>query len=159
MSEASGWQREQVAVIECNLDDMTAEALGYALEGALQAGALDAWFTPIQMKKSRPAVLFSVLCRVADVERLADWLLRETTTLGVRWRLFERLTAERAVDEVVTPWGAVRRKLKLIDGRVAAAKPEYDDCARLAREQHVPLHEILDAVRRAPLTPVAEKDS
>jgi pyridinium-3,5-bisthiocarboxylic acid mononucleotide nickel chelatase len=144
---------DEVLVLECNLDDMTGEALSYALEQALAAGALDAWFTPIQMKKNRPGVILSVLCRPADAPGLRDLLLRETTTLGVRWQAFQRQVAERRTDQVSTPWGLVRRKLKLLAGRVVSIKPEFDDCARLAREHDVPLQEVVAAALNASTTP------
>jgi len=140
---------DRVALLECNLDDMTGEAQGYALEQALAQGALDAWCAPIYMKKGRPGSLLSILCREEDAARLRLWLLRETTTLGVRWRIIDRELAQRTSDQVHTPWGSVRRKLKLLDGVVIAIKPEYDDCARLAREHGIPLQQVIDAALRA----------
>ena len=143
--------RDQVALLECNIDDMTGEALGYALERLLDVGALDAWFTSIIMKKGRPGVMLSVLCRPEDAPALRQVMLRETTTLGVRWRLTEREIAERSTDTVETPWGPVRRKLKRLAGRIVSAKPEYEDCARLAREHDVPLQDVIDHARRRPI--------
>jgi pyridinium-3,5-bisthiocarboxylic acid mononucleotide nickel chelatase len=140
-----GERADEVMLLECNLDDMTPEALGYALERVLAAGALDAWFTPIYMKKNRPATLLAVLCRPEDGAALRGLLLRETTTLGVRYQTLQREVAERRSDAVQTPWGRVRRKLKLLGGRIVSVKPEYDDCARLAREQGVPLQEVMRA--------------
>ena len=140
----------RVAQLECNIDDMTAEALGFTLEQLLAGGVLDAWFTPITMKKGRPATLLSVLCRVEDAPVWRAWLLRETSTLGVRWRLCDRQVAQRSNDQVETPWGPVSRKLKLVDGVVVAAKPEYDDCARIAREHGVPIQQVIDTARRIP---------
>ncbi|MCE5260111.1 MAG: LarC family nickel insertion protein [Chloroflexi bacterium] len=141
----------RVVQIECNIDDMTGEALGYALEQIIAAGALDAWFTPIQMKKNRPAVLLAVLCREFERERYCEMLLRETTTLGVRWHTVERYIAQRSFDTVTTPYGEVQRKLKLQYGRVIAIKPEYDDCARLAEQAQVPLQTVTDAARAMPV--------
>ncbi len=149
MTEPTG-APEQVAILECNLDDMTGEALGYALERLLEAGALDVWFTPIYMKKNRPAVMLSALCEVGDSRRIGDCILRETTTLGVRRHLVDRQVAHRVMDEVQTPWGIVRRKLKLFDGRVLAIKPEYEDCARISREQGVPLQVVTEVAREQP---------
>jgi len=139
------WQADRVVLLECNIDDMTGEALGYALDRLLEAGALDAWFTPIYMKKSRPGTLLSVLCRPQDADRFRALLLRETTTLGVRWQVMDRAIAERGTDTVTTPWGPVRRKIKILGDRVVAAKPEYEDCARLAHEHGIPLQEVADA--------------
>lgn len=142
-------QFDEVLLLECNLDDMTGEALGFAIEEILAAGALDAWFTPIYMKKNRPGVLLSVLCRPDDGSRLRALLLRETTTLGVRWTPWRREIAERKTDRVQTQWGVVRRKLKILAGRVVSVKPEYEDCARLARQHKVPLERVVEAARVA----------
>ncbi|MFH1084229.1 MAG: nickel insertion protein, partial [Chloroflexota bacterium] len=139
---------ETVVQLECNLDDMTGEELGYALERLLEAGALDAWFTPIYMKKNRPAVLLDALCRPEDAERLREALLEHTTTLGVRWQTMQRMVAGRAWVTVPTPWGAVRVKLKRLGGRVRGCKPEFDDCARLARAAGVPVSAVMEAARR-----------
>lgn len=137
----------RVELLECNLDDMTGEALGYALERLLEAGALEAWFTPVVMKKSRPAVVLSVLCRLEDAERLTMLLLRETSTLGVRRRVLERTIAERDTTQVETQWGPVRCKVKLLDGAPVSIKPEHDDCARIAREHGVPLDAVVNQAR------------
>jgi uncharacterized protein (DUF111 family) len=142
--------QDMVILVECNLDDMTGEALGYALERLLAAGALDAWFTPVYMKKNRPGVVLSVLCRPAERAMFCDLLLRETSTLGVRWRPYRRQIAERRTDQVVTPWGPVRRKLKILAGQVVGIKPEYEDCARLARDHQIPLETVFEAARRSP---------
>ncbi len=137
----------RVELLECNLDDMTGEALGYALERLLEAGALEAWFTPIYMKKNRPGVLLSALCQVEDADSLAALLLRETSTLGVRRRIVERSVAERHILQVETAWGPVRCKVKLLEGAAVSVKPEHDDCARLARAHGVPLEAIVQAAR------------
>jgi len=141
--------RDEVLLLECNLDDMTGEELGYALERLLEAGALDAWFTPIYMKKNRPAVILSVLCAEDKGAPLRQMLLRETSTLGVRWHRLERDIAPRRTKTVETRWGPVRCKLKILEERVCNAKPEYDDCARLAREHGIPLRQVLLDARQA----------
>jgi uncharacterized protein (DUF111 family) len=114
---------QQVTLLECNLDDMTGEALGYALEQLLSAGALDAWFTPIYMKKTRPGVILSILCLPDEAQAFCGLLLRETQTLGVRWHVLHRQVAERRMATVSTAGGDVRCKLKVLDGRVVDAKP------------------------------------
>jgi len=140
----------RVVVVECNLDDTTGEALGYVQERLLAAGALDVWFTPIYMKKNRPAVLLGTLARPEQAQELARLILRETSTLGVRLSAaLERLVAERQTREVQTPWGSVRVKEKWLDGRRWAVAPEYEDCARLAREQGLPLAHVYEAAVRA----------
>lgn len=138
----------QVMLLECNIDDMTGEALGYALERLLEAGALEAWFTPIYMKKNRPAVLLSVLCRLEEADALAAVLLRETSTLGVRRRMVERTIAQRREMQVETQWGPVRCKVKLFNGETISVKPEYDDCARIAKAYGVALERVVNAARK-----------
>jgi pyridinium-3,5-bisthiocarboxylic acid mononucleotide nickel chelatase len=144
-----GLGSDAVACLECNIDDMTGEELGYALQLLLDAGALDVWFTPIVMKKNRPAVTLSVLCRPADVLRFDTLLLRETTTLGVRRRWLERTVAERQSVQVSTPLGTVTCKLKLLDGQVVSAKPEYDECVAMAQAHGMPLRSVMEIAQRA----------
>ena len=137
-----------VVLLECNLDDATGEILGYALEQCLAAGALDAWFTPIQMKKNRPGVKFSLLATPDLVPKLSELLLWETSTLGVRYTVCQRHKAGRRTRSVETPWGEVRMKEKILDGKVVALSPEYEDCAHLAREAGVPLAQVYEAATR-----------
>lgn len=140
---------EQVVLLECNLDNVTGEALGYAMEQLFAAGALDVWFTPIQMKKNRPGVALSVIATMDSAEALARVILRETPTLGLRWLQAERRTAERRTETARTPWGDVRVKVKVLDGGIVQRRPEYEDCARIAREQGIPLEDVVRAVLAA----------
>jgi uncharacterized protein (TIGR00299 family) protein len=143
------YEHDHVIEIECNLDDVTGETLGYTMERLFDAGALDVWFTPIQMKKNRPGVLLSLLAPVDGVEALSLILMRETSTLGVR--LFppsHRLKAGRRIREVETPWGTVRVKEKWLGEQRLAVSPEYEDCARLARGSGEPIAHIMDIARR-----------
>jgi len=133
---------EQLLVLEANIDDMPGELFGHAMERLLAAGALDAWCAPLTMKKSRPGALLGALCRPADRAALVDIFLRETSTFGVRARAVTRYAAAREARTVDTPYGPVRVKLKLLDGVVAGASPEYEDCRRLAIEHGVPLPRI-----------------
>ena len=132
---------DEVVVIETNLDDANPELLGYTMERLFEAGALDVFFTPIQMKKNRPGTLLGIIARPARVQALAELVLGETTTLGVRFRPAARLIAERREATVETPLGPVRVKLKLLADRQVAA-PEYEDCVRLARTHDIPLREV-----------------
>lgn len=141
---------DQVTVIECNLDDVTGETLGYTMERLFEAGALDVWFTPIQMKKNRPGVLLSVLSPLGMVEALSMLIMRETSTLGVRmYPPAHRLKATRQEREVETPWGTVRVKEKWLGDRRLAVSPEFEDCARLARKSGEPLLRVMEAARQA----------
>ena len=139
---------EQIAELCCNLDDMTPEAVGFAMEQLLQDGALDVYTTPIGMKKCRPGVLLTVLCRSEDCERLAQQLLRHTTTLGVRMAQLERRTLRRETRTVHTPDGDVRVK-SATDSGVVREKAEYDDLAQLARKKGCTLSEAEAIVRDA----------
>jgi uncharacterized protein (TIGR00299 family) protein len=132
-AEADTRQRSDnlVAELSCNLDDMTGEDIGYALQVLLDAGALDVWTTPIGMKKCRPGVLLSCLCAVADADKFSALLLRHTSTLGVRKALLERITLPRRVETVHTPLGDVRVKISEGLG-ITKCKPEFDDLARIA---------------------------
>lgn len=142
-------ERQEIVLLECNLDDMTGEELGFVLERLLGEGALDAWFTPIIMKKSRPAVILSALCWPAQADSLTALLLRQTSTLGVRRREMERQVAERDAVSVETPWGPVRCKVKSLASEELSAKPEYDDCARLALAAGIPLRQVQEAALAA----------
>ena len=133
-----------MAELRCNLDDMTAEAVAFAMETLLEAGALDVWATPITMKKSRLGTLLTVLCREDDRRRMAELLFRHTTTIGIREQLCRRYTLERREETVATPYGPVRRKVSSGYG-VTRAKYEYEDLHRIAREQALPLEAVRDA--------------
>ena len=133
--------RETVLELCCNLDDMTGEALGFAQEQLLEAGALDVFTQPIGMKKGRPGVLLTVLCREEDRERFVGLLFAHTTTLGVREHLCARYTLERSQETAETPWGPVGRKVSTGWG-VTRNKPEYEDLARIAREQGLSLEQV-----------------
>ncbi|HSH81528.1 MAG TPA: LarC family nickel insertion protein, partial [Herpetosiphonaceae bacterium] len=140
---------EQVVLLETNLDDQIGEQMAFAAEELLRMGALDVWWQPIGMKKGRPGVLFSVLSTLEREPELVDRLFRETTTLGIRRSTVERWTSEREIRTVQTEWGVVRVKVKRWNGREIQSAPEYEDCARLAREAGVPLRAIYAAAERA----------
>lgn len=138
-----GQRREDVLELACNLDDMTPEAIGFALERLLEAGALDAWTTPIGMKKSRPGVLLRALCLPEKRQAVLDVFLRDTTTLGVREHRCSRTALQRSVSETDSPWGPVRCKQAGGYG-VSRKKYEFDDLARIARETGLSLPELLE---------------
>jgi uncharacterized protein (TIGR00299 family) protein len=134
---------EEITVLEANVDDMTPQIFGYVLEQALQNGALDAFGTPIQMKKSRPGMLLTVLCRTEDSQDLTKLILAETTTLGVRMRQESRAALTRRHVSVSTKWGDVRMKLANLNGSISNYAPEYEDCRQIAKEQKVPLKTVM----------------
>ena len=140
---------DRVWMLETNLDDLPGEVVGYATTQLLAAGALDAYVTPIQMKKNRPGVMVSVLCDEAKVAELEEILFRETTTLGIRRYPVSRHKLNRKAAEVSTPFGPVQGKLGWIEGRPPQFSPEYEDCARVALAGGVPLREVYQAAHAA----------
>jgi pyridinium-3,5-bisthiocarboxylic acid mononucleotide nickel chelatase len=148
-AEADAEETDRVWVLETNLDDVPAEVIGYCFDQLFAAGALDVFSTPIQMKKNRPGVLLSVLAAEAALPALEAVLFRETETFGVRRYPARRSKLRREAVTVETPWGPVRGKRGWREGGPEVFTPEYEDCARVARSQGVPLREVYAAVRRA----------
>ena len=140
---------EVEVLLAANIDDMTPEALSYALERLFATGALDAWFTPITMKKSRPAIQVSAICRESDRLAVTSTMLRETTTFGVRALPIAREKANRRWETVTTQWGPVRVKIKEWEGAILDAVPEYEQVAALARAAEVPFREVYAAAAEA----------
>jgi uncharacterized protein (TIGR00299 family) protein len=132
----------RMRVIETNIDDMTPELLAYAQERLFAAGASDVWFTPIQMKKNRPGVMLSVIGAEALESALADILLRETSTLGVRVREVSRYEAQREVFEFESSLGPAAVKVKRLSGEPPTLSPEFEVCRRLAEAHSLPLAEV-----------------
>lgn len=145
--ELRGYEKEHIAVLETNIDDMNPQMYDYLLGKLLDAGALDVFLTPVQMKKNRPGTLITVTCQPHMVERFTELLLKETTTIGLRWRLDNRLKARRTIREVETPYGKIRCKVAELDGGIVNIAPEYEDCKRAALENNIPLKEIMEKVR------------
>jgi uncharacterized protein (DUF111 family) len=143
------WEIDTVAVLEANVDDLSPEVLGYLVEHALSAGALDVFHTPIQMKKNRPAVLLTVICSEANADRFTELLLVETSTFGVRRYLCERRKLGRDFKTVQTAFGPVTVKLGRLDGKVVQEAPEFESCRKLAEQAHVPLKSVYQAALEA----------
>ena len=134
---------DRITVLEANLDDLSPQVLGYAMERLLAEGALDVFSVPVQMKKSRPGALLTVLAKMEDANRLTNLIFAETTTLGVRRREEQRQTLSRRWQTVDTTWGPVRIKIANMNGTVSNYAPEYEDCRALAEAQHVPLRTVM----------------
>jgi len=147
LGERASASTRPMVLIETNIDDMTGEMLGYARDSLLDAGAADVWFTPIQMKKGRPAVMLSVICSEAEEAAAARLLLRETSTLGVRVRPVHRWEAEREVLEFESSLGPAAVKVKRLPGEPPRVAPEYEACRRIAEETGLPLMEVYRVVQ------------
>jgi uncharacterized protein (TIGR00299 family) protein len=130
-----------IAELCCNLDDMTPEAIGFAQEQLFEADALDVYTIPIGMKKSRPGILLSCICRMEDREKMIRLIFKHTTTLGIREYLCNRYTLERSMTSMDTEYGAVRIK-KVSGWGITREKAEYEDLARIARERDVSLSDL-----------------
>lgn len=140
---SSLFPEEAITILEANVDDMSPQVFGYVMERAFQDGALDVFASSVQMKKSRPGLLLSVLCRPEDAERLKRMIFAETTTLGVRIREEKRAVLARRHLTVSTTWGDVRMKVANLNGTVSNYAPEYEDCRRIAEQEHVPLKAVM----------------
>jgi len=140
---------EKLFVVETNLDDVSPQILGHLMGRAFERGALDCYFTPVQMKKNRPGVLVSILCRPRDKDEMTRLLFDETTTLGVRSHEVERRALPRESVSVETRFGTISVKIARHEGRVTHVTPEYEDCRAAALSSNVPLRDVESAARAA----------
>ena len=148
-----GYESDTVTRIETNLDDLSPQILGAVMQQLLAAGALDVWFTPVQMKKSRPGTLLSALCDESAVEKIADIIFAETTAFGLRVEKIHRLKLTRRFETVKTRHGEVTVKLGFKGERLLQIAPEFESCRAAAERAGVPLREVhlaaLEAARTA----------
>ena len=135
--------QDVVAVLEANIDDLNPQVFGYVMDRLLEQGALDVFGIPVQMKKNRPGLLLTVLCRTEDASKFTHFIFTETTTLGVRQREERRQALARKWVTVKTRWGDVRLKVASMNGTITNYAPEYEDCRRIAMEHHVPLKSVM----------------
>ncbi len=147
LGESEG-STDTIYELSCNVDDMTAERIAFAMERFLEAGAREAYTQPIGMKKNRPGTLLQVLCAEKDREKMVHEIFKYTTTIGIRERSFNRYILNRTVESLDTPWGRVRRKNCSGYG-VAKAKYEYDDLARIAKEKNISLDEVVGMLEKS----------
>jgi uncharacterized protein (TIGR00299 family) protein len=140
---------ERLIVVETNIDDMSPQLYGYVMEQAFARGALDCYFTPVQMKKNRPGVLVSILCRESERDAMCELLLAETTTLGVRFYEVLRRALARETVSVETEFGPIDVKVARLNGRVVKAMPEYEQCRAAAQIASVALQVVEQAARKS----------
>jgi uncharacterized protein (DUF111 family) len=138
-----------VVVIEAEIDDMNPQIFGVVMDQLLTEGALDVFYTPIQMKKNRPGTLMSIIAPPSARERLTATIFRETTTIGVRYREMTRECLDRETVTVTTPFGAVRFKVARRSGEILNASPEFDDCVRLATASGRPVKDVHAAAMKS----------
>ncbi len=147
-STCTDYETDQVVVLETAIDDMNPQLYDHILQKALDMGALDIFLTPVHMKKNRPGVLVTLLCRPEECQRFSQFLMSETTSIGVRWRTESRIKARREIRTVPTSLGAVHVKTAWIQGRPIHETPEYEDCKAIALKQGLPLKVVMDRVLR-----------
>jgi uncharacterized protein (TIGR00299 family) protein len=140
-------ESERLLQMETNIDDMNPQIAGYLMDKLLEAGAIEVFFTPVQMKKSRPGMLLTILSNEKNRNELLDIVFAESTTIGVRCYPVERRCLERKLVRVRTRYGNVRVKVSLKDGKPVNQQPEYEDCKAVAEKRKVPLKAVMDAVR------------
>jgi uncharacterized protein (TIGR00299 family) protein len=146
---AANTSQQTISVLEANIDDLNPQVFGYVMDRLLEEGALDAFGMPAQMKKNRPGMLLTVLCRPEDAAKLTLLIFTETTTLGVRRREERRQTLARNWVTVATRWGDVRLKVASMNGTITNYAPEYEDCRRIAAEHHLPLKNVMQEALQA----------
>ena len=141
-------ERDNICKLECNIDDCSGEALGFAMARLLEAGALDVHYTPVFMKKNRPAYLLTVLCRPEDRERMEEILFTETTTIGVRRQEMERTVLKREARSVNTSFGSVQVKILKLPNGAQRAVPEYESAAAIAKSKNLPFMHVYQAIEK-----------
>lgn len=141
--------RETVIVIQTTIDDMNPQIYGHLMDRLFEAGALEVFYAPIQMKKNRPGTMATVICPEPRLEAVTEVIFRETTTIGFRYLPMGRIEMDRRFDRAATPWGPVRVKVSRYHGRVMQATPEYEDCRALALKAGVPLKDVQQAAQAA----------
>ncbi|MCI0597421.1 MAG: LarC family nickel insertion protein, partial [candidate division Zixibacteria bacterium] len=146
--EKESYAGDEVSVLETQIDNTAPELLGFLSEKLLSLGALDVYFTPILMKKNRPAQLLTVLCLPKDEAALTQAIFAETGSIGIRYKSAHRHKLEREMLEIETVFGRLKAKRAYSDG-AEKISPEFEDCARVARERNIPLREVYEAVLSA----------
>jgi uncharacterized protein (DUF111 family) len=145
--DVGGLLDETVTVIEANIDDMNPQVYEYVTEKLFKTGALDVFLTQVLMKKGRPGIKLTVLCKEADSEKLIKIVMKETTTIGLRFYEVKRRVLQREIKLIDTEFGKVRVKFSRLGDEILKATPEYEDCKRIAKKFNIPLIEIMRRIR------------
>jgi len=148
LSEKSNFKTGQASVIECNIDDMNPEVYEYLMEKLFREGADDVFITPIIMKKSRPAIMFSVLCETRLRDKFTEILLSETSSIGIRTHEVTKHMLDRQVIEMNSSFGKVKVKKSWCGNNIVKFKPEYEDCSRIAKQLNLPLIQVINSIQR-----------
>jgi len=143
------FKMEDVVLLETNIDDMAPNLYEFVMDELFKSGALDVFLQPIIMKRSRPGVILSVLCKPEDMGRLSELIFRETTTLGIRINRLERMALDREVVKVETKWGEVEVKVARMGDKILGFSPELRSCEEIARKENIPLKAVIDEARKA----------
>ena len=146
--DLGGFLDEKATVIEANIDDMNPQVYEYVMEKLFKTGALDVFLTQVLMKKGRPGVKLTVLCKEADNEELIKIIMKETTTIGLRFYDVKRRVLQREIKLVDTEFGKVRVKLSKLGDEILKATPEYEDCKRIAKKLNIPLIEVMEKIKK-----------
>jgi hypothetical protein len=146
--EGSGVERGdgQVTIVETNIDDLSPQIAGYLMDALFEAGALDVWFTPVQMKKSRPGLLLTALVEEASLDGVIKTIFTESSSIGVRFHRVERETLERTEYKLETRFGKITIKASSLDGQVVTRKPEFEELKAVAKKSGLPLKSVTDEV-------------
>lgn len=149
-ADASAYVAERVAVLETTIDDMNPQVYDYLMDRLLEMGVMDVFWMPVQMKKNRPGTLVKVLCPPAMLHQVVEQLLRETTSIGLRWHIEDRIKTHRRIKRVQTPFGPINYKLATAaDGRILNVFPEYADCKQAAITNDAPLKNVMERAMAA----------
>jgi uncharacterized protein (TIGR00299 family) protein len=143
---APGWDVDRVAVLETAIDDMNPQIYDHIVDRALYLGALDIYLKPIQMKKNRPGILLTLLCKPDDLHRFSQFLLKETTSIGLRWHFENRIKAVRDIREISTSLGPVRVKTARLQDDIVHQSPEFEDCKKIALARNIPLKTVFTRI-------------
>ena len=142
------YKEDKVYLVETNIDDMNPLVYGYLMDTLFQKGALDVWFTPIQMKKNRPAIALSLLSEERNLEDLCETIFRETTTIGARFSRVKRKYLKREERIIKTKYGKIKVKLAMLDKVVKQISPDYDECRKIAEKLDIPLKDVYEEAKR-----------